>query len=56
MAGGFEGQLREEVRIESNPILAIERREDHLTSPTEGEFFSNIPRHYYPRSKLAINE
>lgn len=33
----YVGQLREEVTVQSNPILALERREERLTDPSEGE-------------------
>lgn len=32
----YVGQLREEVTVQSNPILALERREERLTDPSEG--------------------
>ena len=32
------GQLREEITIESNAIFTIERREERLVNPTEGKF------------------
>ncbi len=32
----YLGQLREEVTVQSNPILALERREERLTDPSEG--------------------
>lgn len=35
----FEGLTREEVTVQSNPILALERREDRLLNPTEGKCF-----------------
>lgn len=31
-----EGQLREEITIESNAILTFERREERFIDPTEG--------------------
>lgn len=36
-SSGYEGQLREEVTVQSNPIIALERREDRLTDPVEGK-------------------
>lgn len=32
------GQLREEITIESNAIFTIERREERLVNPTEGKY------------------
>lgn len=32
----FEGQLREEITIQSNAILTFERREERFVDPTEG--------------------
>lgn len=34
----MSGQLREEITIESNPILTFERREERFIDPTEGAF------------------
>lgn len=34
-----EGQLREEITIQSNAILTFERREERYVSPTEGTHF-----------------
>lgn len=34
----YVGQLREEVTVQSNPILALERREERLTDPFEGNY------------------
>lgn len=33
-----EGQLREEITIESNAIFTIERREERLVNPTERKY------------------
>lgn len=33
----FEGQLREEITIQSNAILTFERREERFVDPTEGK-------------------
>lgn len=32
----YEGQLREEITIQSNAILTFERREERFVDPTEG--------------------
>jgi len=32
----LEGQLREEITIQSNAILTFERREERLVDPTDG--------------------
>jgi hypothetical protein len=41
----YSGQLREEVTVQSNPILALERREESLKDPSEGTpvNLTNIP-------------
>lgn len=40
-----EGQLREEITIQSNAILTFERREERFVDPTEGKkFFSYLWR------------
>lgn len=36
-----EGQLREEITIQSNAILTFERREERLLGPTEGKITLN---------------
>jgi len=38
----YSGQLREEVTVQSNPILALERREESLTDPSEGKLFEIV--------------
>lgn len=49
----FEGQLREEVIVDSNPILALERREDRLTNPTEGKLL-DVKMFYHFHTRILI--
>jgi hypothetical protein len=39
---GMEGTLREEITIQSNPILTFEKREDRFTDSDNSEFFKLI--------------
>ena len=41
----FEGQLREEITIQSNAILTFERREERFVDPTEGTYTLLITIH-----------
>lgn len=48
----FEGQLREEITIQSNAILTFERREERFVDPTEGRLQPPAPRRFLPCASL----
>ncbi len=49
----FEGQLREEITIQSNAILTFERREERFVDPTEGKIGADTRRPFFASTLVS---